>query len=474
MIGFLIIGGLLHPSFVAFAGSEMYVDEDADSGGDGSKDEPYKKIGKALDKGGKKIRIAKGSYSEDITVGAGVQLKGKSRGDVTIKGKVTMKDGSKLEDLTVSGGGIVLDDGADVSLSDVSVKNAGTGIITKGRGKLKLNDVKVKGNGKGLYIQAGKDIEIIGSEIVDNGEEGIDIRANVDGVISSNLISGNGESGIEVILGKSELKISNNNIKNNRSSGIAAQYYKSAKKLGALKVTGNKINSNKHYGITCKAPSGGNPGQAYWADSVVLVGNAMSGNKQGSFAVGCFFGEEIESDAVMTEEEKEQKLLEAQEKKELLAEQLLKEKELAATVEALPEKYSYVQTQEKEKVLQQQRDDALVASEIVSITESIENSQRSVDQALQQLASEQKIKVYYAGRDPQAIDVLNNEYASNEALITDLREIEASIDVSDINFETVVRTRAALEYAQGQNAQQKESYELSRDPITRLKWLLNL
>ena len=124
--------------------------------------------------------------------------------------------------------------------------------------------------------------------------------------------------------------------------------------------------------------------------------------------------------------------------------------------------------------LEQQRGDVLVASQIATIAESIQNSQQSVDQARNQLASEQKIKVYYAGRDPQAIEVLNNEYFLNEDRLTNLREVEASIEASNVNFETVVRTRAALEYTQEYNAQQKGLYDVSNDPITRLKWLLNL
>lgn len=481
MIGFLVIGGMLWPSFVVLAGSEMYVDEDADSGGDGSKDEPYKKIEKALDKGGTKIRIAKGSYDEDITVGKGVQLKGSGRSDVTIKGKVTMKDGSKLEDLTVSGGGVVLSDGANASLSDVSVKNAGTGIITKGRGKLKMKDVKVRGNGKGLYIQRGKDIEIIGCEVTDNGEEGIDIRANVDGVISGNLISGNHESGIEVILGDSELKISNNNIKNNRASGIAAQYYKSAKKLGGLKITGNKINSNKDYGLTCKAPSGGNPGEAYWSESMVLIGNAMSGNKQGAFAPGCFFAQDKEEDAVMTEEEKEKKLL-ATEEEAALAVELLKEKKAVAeeleAIERLPKRYSYVQTKEKKRILEVQYQNLSIAKRVAEIAQEIHVSHTSVDQAVNMLASEKKIKIYYMGRNSQTVAILMEEIHTNEERINELRTIEASMEVlteaSMKNLVAIAQTRKILEEGQIYNQEQKETFDAIGDPIARLKWLFNL
>lgn len=286
-----------------------------------------------------------------------------------------------------------------------------------------------------------------------------------------------------MILGSSELKISNNNIKNNRSSGIAAQYYKSAKKLGDLKISGNKINSNKDFGLTCKAPSGGNPGEAYWSDSVVLVGNAINGNKKGSFAPGCFFGEEIESGAITTEEEKEQKLLEEEEEKEALAAKLLLEGALddtELTQESYDEAvdtsqyYSYRQIKEKNGVLQLQQQEKVTAQDIAQIAEAARMSASGVDQAVTILASESKIKVYYRGRDPQALLVLEKEIIANEERINTLLAIDASPDHSAVNRETIMQTRAALEGVQAYYQSQKESLEVTDDPIDRFKWFFNL
>lgn len=337
-----IVSGLfLHPAFVV-AKETCYVDADADDDGDGSKDDPYTKISKALSKDCTKIIVDKGTYKDDITLGDSVTIEGES--GVTITGSVTMKDDTTLKEVTVSGGGISVDDDADVDIDDVKITGAGIGIETTGRGKLTVKDSYITGNGKGLYIQAGKDIKITDSDVSDNDEEGIDIRANVDGTISDNDIYSNGESGIEVILGKSELYISNNSIKKNSASGIAAQYYTESSSLGAVKITGNTITDNKDFGINCKAPSGGNPGADYWSASTNMTSNKVSDNKDGDFSPSCSFSVDEVTSATMTKQKKaelaqiaEEKRLNAAEEQERLAQEKLrdtlqKEKDLQAIV----------------------------------------------------------------------------------------------------------------------------------------------
>lgn len=311
-VGIMTAGFLLNPVFV-LAKNTCYVDKDAKDGGDGSSDDPYKKIEKALDKGCKDIIVKKGTYKDSITLGSGVSIKGKDRDDVIVTGKITMKDGSSLEKITVSGSGVEVAKGADAKIKNAKIKNTRIGIETVGNGKLTVDNVSFSGNKKAMYLQRGKNVKITGCKVYNNSEEGIDIRANVDGVISGNEIYGNGESGIEVILGKSDLTISNNSIKKNGSSGIAAQYYKSASKLGGVKITGNTITGNKDFGINCKTPSGGNPGAEYWSASINMSSNKVSNNKDGEFSSLCHFDDEKVSDATKTKEQKEQEAKELEE-----------------------------------------------------------------------------------------------------------------------------------------------------------------
>ena len=307
---FLILfipGFLNNPVFVS-ASSTCYVDEDdgdEDGDGDGDKDDPFEDINDALDDGCEKIIVKDGSYSDDITISRNTTIEGESEDGVVISGEVTMKDGSELKNVTVSGEGITVSDGADVDINNATIKNASTGIETSGDGKLTVKDTLIYGNGKGMYIQEGKDVDITDSEVRDNDEEGIDIRANVDGEISDNSITNNGESGIEVILGKSELVIFNNSIKKNDASGIALQYYKESSKIGAVKIKSNTITKNDDYGVNCKAPSGGNPGVDYWSESTNMSSNKVYSNDSGNFSDSCFFSDETVSDATKTKEQKE-------------------------------------------------------------------------------------------------------------------------------------------------------------------------
>ena len=302
----IITGLLISPVFV-HAGADCYVDADADadSGGDGSKENPYIKISKALEKDCKDISIKTGTYSNDIILENGVEIEGESRDDVVITGKVTMKDNSEIGKVTIKGEGVYVSDNADVEIVDVIIKNSGIGIETLGGGNLMVKNSEIFGNRKGFYIQAGKNINITSSNIYNNTEEGVDIRSNVDGIISGNIIEENGEGGIEVVLGKSELTISNNKIRHNHASGIATQFYDFASELGGIKINNNTISGNSDFAVTCKIPSGGKLSANYWSKSVSFIGNKIDGNKDGVFAPSCNFSNLEIINATKTKEELE-------------------------------------------------------------------------------------------------------------------------------------------------------------------------
>ncbi len=229
-------------------------------------------------------------YKQDFTVSAGETLSGKGQGKTVIEGTIKMKNGSKLRNLTVKKGRIVVASGANVLIENVTITRASTknAIVTTGGGTLTVRNSKITKSGKGMYIQRGKNIVITGNVITGNREEAIDIRSNVSGIISGNVITGNGESAIEVILGKSTLKITNNKLIGNGSSGIAAQFYSLAQSTGAIVVSGNTISRNRNYGIDCKLPSGGSPSANYWRKSIRMERvNTVSANSRGALAPRC-------------------------------------------------------------------------------------------------------------------------------------------------------------------------------------------
>ena len=346
--------GLLSSPVFVMASNTCYVDEDADGDEDGSKDDPYQEIEKALDEDCEKIIVSKGTYKDDIIIGD-TEIEGKDKDDVIITGKITMKNGAHLKQVTVSSSGVDVKNGARVVIEDAKIKNTNIGINTEGDGKLTVDDVVLYDNRKAMYLQKGTNVKITNSEVYDNDEEGIDIRANVDGIISGNSIHDNGESGIEVIVGKSELDIINNKIKKNGASGIAAQYYTSAGKLGGVKIKDNTITNNKDFGINCKAPSGGNPGVEYWTKSMEMLANKVYDNKDGEFSDSCYFSAEKVSDATKTKKQKEEE--QKQKEQQIKAEQEKKDKEiLTAEEQKKEEEQKKLEQDVLRKKLQKEKD----------------------------------------------------------------------------------------------------------------------
>ena len=350
---FLLIGGVFFAPFFVWADDVCYVDEKNENG-DGTSEEPYEKISKALDDNCGEIRISEGTYKEDIRLKKDLNLTGADRDEVIIEGKLTMEDNSEISKLTITSGGVEIVDGADVDIENVKIKDSFfDGIKTIGGGKLILDKVIISGNNKGMYIQYGKEIKITNSKIYKNKEEGLDIRANVSGVINNNEIYENGESGIEVILGKSQLNIFNNSIKDNGSSGIATQFYSDTNKLGDVNIKDNVITGNSNYGLDCRTPSGGEGRpKGYWMDSMDITSNKITENKKKNISSGCKFDEDKIADATMTKEQREaaKLALEEKEKDKIISD---KEKQELAEIKAQEEeenRVAQIDKEEKEKI----------------------------------------------------------------------------------------------------------------------------
>lgn len=298
LAGLMIFFFASFPSPLLSASYDYYVEEGGD--GDGSSDDPFGSIGDALDEisetGGDSVYVRDGGYDESFTIPDGVGIVGEGKGDVIVSGTVRMEDDTELRNLTVTEGGIVALDGADVEIVDVRIEDTDDiGIdAEKGKGTVVVRDCVIEHGRKGLYIQAGRTIRMSGTEVEENAEEGLDIRENVSGIVEGSVFRDNEESGIEVILGSSEIVIRNNRITGNGSSGIATQYVPVSKKTGDVRIEGNVMRENDNYGIDCKIPQGGPDSGTYFLNSLAVSGNDISGNGKGDIASRC---------RVLTEEE---------------------------------------------------------------------------------------------------------------------------------------------------------------------------
>ena len=322
------MGILIYFPMVVYAKEICYVNENSSDNGDGSKDDPYDKIYKAIESNCNKIKIKDGYYKESFTLRKSMTLEGNNSDKVVIEGKIIMKDDSEISELTVDVGGIIVASSSSVNIGNLKIKNAVAGIDILEGGKLKIKDSTITLNRKGMYVRKGSKIEISDCNVHENNEEGIDIRANVKGKIVGNKIYENDESGIELVLGKTELIISKNIIKRNSSSGIALQYYTDFNSLGDVKIKQNTIKDNSNYGIDCKSPSGGkNKPKGYWKQSTELSSNEIVDNKKKEFASACKFAksyEEINTEIKILEKKESKKQINETEREEL--ENLKKEK----------------------------------------------------------------------------------------------------------------------------------------------------
>jgi hypothetical protein len=340
---------LFHASSVEAVEYSLYVDGHADGSGNGSKEDPYKKIEKALGESGNgyTIYIYDGNYDGGFDVPLGVNLYGESRDKVLISGGIRMSNETSMYNLTVTGGGtgITIEPGADVTLEKCNItRSSKIGIdMQPGNGKLTVSNSRIYKNGKGLYVQKGNQLQLLGSTISDNREEGIDIRNKVDGVVKNSMISSNGESGIEIILGSSDMSISNSTISANAASGIAAQFYADFSKKGKVRINNNKIKNNNQYGVRCGNPSGGTPSGGYWEKSLNLDGNSFSGNDNGDIEAGCRItldeetDEEVKKIIVQTEKKEafvEKQNISVEEKSETESELSRLKEEEASNIEA--------------------------------------------------------------------------------------------------------------------------------------------
>lgn len=467
-----LLFGLFHDPFFVVAKETCYVEEDANDG-DGSEDEPFEDIEEALDEDCDEIIVKKGTYKENITINRSTTVRGKSKDDVVITGKVIMRDDSKLKDLTVSAyGGVEVEDDADVRIENVKIKKASTGIETSGRGKLVVKDSAIYSNGKGMYIQTGKDVDITDCAVYDNDEEGIDIRANVDGQISGNDIYNNGESGIEVILGKSELTISDNTIKKNGASGIAAQYYKSTSKIGAVKIKKNTLKSNKDYGINCKAPSGGNPGVDYWSQSISMSSNKVQDNKDGDFSSECSFSEEKVSDATKTKKQKEEEERAAQlaaeqaAQKKAAEQKALAEHELAAE-ELKAEEERKRKEQEKARIqLQKEKDLQSAVNERFARTTEINESNET---AREKAESRWSFVMFLIGPRYKELEMIEGSLAEYDQKIIEAKEVRNEITDEEIS----ARVDAQIAQMESEKNSMQSFVQNQKDEFSLFGWIFN-
>lgn len=250
---------------VSFGGSDtVYVDGSASGTQNGSAKNPYKTIGKALDKAGKGdvVRVKAGTYKENVTIPQGVKLMSDSenRDSVVIKSKndekptVTMKNGSKLASVTIKEGrhGVRVAADAKANIYNVTIKNAVRDGIHADAAA--VNDTKLltidkvysaKNGMAGIYSESRK-ITILNSDIDSNKLDGIDLQGRNKAWIEDVRSRWNHSSGLKAVVDGSTITAKSSDFRNNGQAGVEAI---SNGGNGSLTVKKGSIVGNASYGV---------------------------------------------------------------------------------------------------------------------------------------------------------------------------------------------------------------------------------
>jgi hypothetical protein len=293
----LVLAIVVIPVF-SFAkdGTTLYVNSAASGAQNGSSSHPFKTIGAALGaaKSGDKVNVASGTYKENITLPKKVKLVGAGKGKSVIvsdkndESVVTMKDGSRIEGVSVRKGrvGIVVKDGAKAEIVNALVEdNRHEGVIAlkadvNDDGKLSISNTEIRDNGwSGVYSEKRK-LVILDSDIKSNDRSGVALAKGVKAYLDNNSVSNNRESGLSIVLDGSNVSVvGGNTFRNNRLDGIAIV---SNGGSGSVIVKKSRLSENDHYGVSKTAKNGASA--SVWKGVSLEEGNNYFGNTNGNIS----------------------------------------------------------------------------------------------------------------------------------------------------------------------------------------------
>ena len=160
----------------------IYVDSNAETGGDGTSAAPYQTIQAAVDDAVNLdvVNVRAGIYEEDVTVnGKGIELIGADPKTTILKG-----------------------DSIAITL---------TGIFTSGENVIKISGFTITdASGSGVYTDSESVVAYIHNNIISYNQRGVQLSGKATFVVSNNVIVHNTERGIVVYTAYSTIKMFNN------------------------------------------------------------------------------------------------------------------------------------------------------------------------------------------------------------------------------------------------------------------------
>ncbi|MFH2009298.1 MAG: right-handed parallel beta-helix repeat-containing protein [bacterium] len=267
--------------------STIFVDGSYGGGGsDGSQGAPYVTLTAALAvaSAGDRIALAEGVYQESVSLGDAIAIEGRCPELVTLQGisgggndspPVTIQTtaagaavrGVRLES---SASGVVLNEVADVELTDLEIADTGLyGVLMQRGSSAVLTRVKIAGAGSAGVMLYGGAVElnqcvVRGTVPAPDGSLGRGVDAGCDYfgtggcpdlAVHASVISGNREAGI--LISGGSVVISDSLIRDTRANqnnglagiGVQAQCDTSASDCPTLAITGSVVTGNRSAGV---------------------------------------------------------------------------------------------------------------------------------------------------------------------------------------------------------------------------------
>ena len=160
----------------------------------------------------------------------------------------------------------------DRYIKDREITGEDIGIVVRNGAKVTLKNVHIHHNKKGIYVESGGELKIVDSIVEKNAEEGIDIREFTKVFIRNNYIRENGESGIEMESEHVRAIVLGNVIIDNEAKGITMQYRKGDG--GKAYIFWNHVINNIEYDLMCDNTTGKNPTpKGFFCDFMSIYGN---------------------------------------------------------------------------------------------------------------------------------------------------------------------------------------------------------
>ncbi|MBE3123107.1 MAG: right-handed parallel beta-helix repeat-containing protein [Thermoplasmata archaeon] len=213
-----LVGNLFLIENCPAAGTTIYVRANANPGGDGTQDFPYKTIrdGNATARAGDIIFVFNGTYTENVVITKNLTIIGESKDSTFIdgggNGHVLYAYGTESSDISVNVSGFTLRNAGGIRYNTIAFSYIANGEISQ-------NKITVVDQSGGIQLYHGHGVTIQNNLISEKEVAGIYLIESEENIIQNNIIQ-QSQEGIQFSYFSTNNQVLGNTIRNNRDCGI--------------------------------------------------------------------------------------------------------------------------------------------------------------------------------------------------------------------------------------------------------------